>query len=522
MIRFNADKSLITAQRGDEDDEEYARISGLAVPWDVVATVSDGQKIRFERGAFNVDQKAAKLIQNHDLGQLLGVVDNLDDAEAGLEFEAVLADTAAGRDAVALIKAGAYDAVSVGANPVKFTTDPEGVMSVTEAQLIELSLVSIGAYEEAVITEIAAEAPADADEQGEQDPEDHTDNTEQENLEMSEAKTEAQPIEAEATTPTYPIVYAAKPELPSAVEYISAILKGGHEFDAMRKRVQAAAPEIGTIDTPGILPTPILGPVYNNVIAFRPVVDAIGSRAMPGGGKVFIRPEVTTHTSIAQQAAEFDTLQSGTLVVTDNQVTKASFGGFVQISEQDLDWTDPAILSIVLDDLGRVYAQQTDNEAADALVAGATVTENFTVASINDPTEWARWFYAAAQGILSTSNGNLPNHVFVSPNIWAALGELTDSSDRPLFPQVGPMNAFGSMGPGTTEAVAFGLRVVVDRNFANDTLIAGDASGFEIYEQLKGAISVDVPETLSRTLAWRGYFATLMIDNQKFRKAVFV
>jgi VCBS repeat-containing protein len=109
---------------------------------------------------------------------------------------------------------------------------------------------------------------------------------------------------------------------------------------------------------------------------------------MPGGGKVFIRPEVTTHTSIAQQAAEFDTLQAGTLVVTDNQVTKKSFGGFVQISEQDLDWTDPAILSIVLDDLGRVYAQQTDNEAADALVAGATVTENFTVASINDPTEW--------------------------------------------------------------------------------------------------------------------------------------
>jgi uncharacterized protein len=222
MIRFNADKSLITAQRGDEDDEEYARISGLAVPWDVVASVSDGQKVRFERGAFDVDQKAAKLIQNHDLGQLLGVVDNLDDAEAGLEFEAVLADTAAGRDAVALIKAGAYDAVSVGANPVKFTTDPEGVMSVTEAQLIELSLVSIGAYEEAVITEIAAEAPADADEQGEQDPEDHTDNTEQENPEMSEAKTEAQPIEAEATTPTYPIVYAAKPELPSQLWNTSA------------------------------------------------------------------------------------------------------------------------------------------------------------------------------------------------------------------------------------------------------------------------------------------------------------
>ena len=517
MIRFNADASLITAQEGDA--KEPARIAGIAVPWDTVATVSDGTKVRFERGAFDTGQKPAKLIENHDLTQLRGVVNALADGDEGLEFEATLADTTASRDAIALLKAGAYDAVSVGANPTKFTTDPEGVMNVTQAQLVELSLVAVPAYAEAVITEIAAEGPADADVQGEQ--EQATNNTEQENSEMSEAKIAAEPIVVEATIPTQPIIYAAKPELPTAVEYISAMLKGGHDFDAMRKRVQAAAPEIGTIDTPGILPTPILGPVYNNVIAFRPVVDAIGSRAMPGGGKVFIRPEVTTHTSISQQAAEFDTLQAGTLVVTDNQVTKKAFGGYVQISEQDLDWTDPAVLSIVLDDLGRVYAQQTDNDAADALVAGATVTENFTVASIDDPTEWARWFYAAAQGILSTSNGNLPNHVFVSPDIWAALGELVDGDNRPLFPQVGPMNAFGNMGPGTTEAVAFGLRVVVDRNFASDTLIVGDASGFEIYEQQKGAISVDVPETLSRTLAWRGYFATLMIDDQKFRKAEF-
>jgi HK97 family phage prohead protease len=518
MIRFNADKSLITAQRGDEGDEEYARIAGIAVPWGVVATVSDGQKVRFERGAFDVDQKAAKLIQNHDLGQLLGIVDNLEDAEAGLEFEAVLADTSAGRDAVALLKAGAYDAVSVGANPVKFTTDPEGVMTVTEAQLIELSLVPIPAFSEAVITEIAAEAPADADEQDEQDPADNTDNTEQENSEMSEAKTEAQPIEAEATIPTNPIIYAAKPELPSAVEYISAMVKGGHEFDAMRKRVLAAAPEVGTVDTPGILPTPILGPVYNNFIGNRPVVDAIGARAMPGGGKVFIRPEVTTHTSIAEQAAEFDTVQSGTLVVTDNQVTKKTFGGYVQISEQDLDWTDPAVLSIILDDLGRVYANQTDNAAADALAAGITVTRPFPGATYDDPKQWAEWIAGAAQTILSSSNGNLPTHIFLNPESWGWLLGLSDTADRPLFPQIGPMNAFGNLSPGQESGVAFGLSVVVDRNFPADFMAIGDASGFEMFEQQKGAISVDVPETLSRTLAWRGYFATLMIDGSKFVK----
>lgn len=78
------------------------------------------------------------------------------------------------------------------------------------------------------------------------------------------------------------------------------------------------------------------------------------------------------------------------------------------------------------------------------------------------------------------------------------------------------MNAFGSVSPVAGSGNAFGLTVVVDRNFAADTVIIGDPSGFEIFEQQKGAISVDVPSTLSRTIAWRGYFATLMIDPTKF------
>ncbi|CAB4194956.1 hypothetical protein UFOVP1273_21, partial [uncultured Caudovirales phage] len=57
MIRFDADATLITAQAGDAT--QPARISGLAVPWDVVATVSDGTSVQFARGAFDVTQKAA-------------------------------------------------------------------------------------------------------------------------------------------------------------------------------------------------------------------------------------------------------------------------------------------------------------------------------------------------------------------------------------------------------------------------------------------------------------------------------
>jgi hypothetical protein len=327
-------------------------------------------------------------------------------------------------------------------------------------------------------------------------------------------------VEASAEiVPTTPIYAAARRvvELPTAVEYLSAALSGGDQWRAMSEALRAAAPDITTTDTPGLLPTPILAPVYNNFLGRRPVVDAIGVKAMPAGGKVFIRPEVTTHTTIGASIAEQSPSQ-GTLVVFNNQVTKQIFGGFVNISEADLDWSDPAILQVVLDDMGRIYANETDNYAADQLAAGATTTQNFAAADALKPEVWSASIAQAAATILSASNGNLPTHLFVAPGIWQDLLALSDDSNRPLFPQIGPMNAFGNLAPGQANGNAFGLQVVVDRNFGSALCVVGDASGYELFEQQKGAISIDSPSTLSRTLAFRGYFAALMIDSSKFVK----
>jgi hypothetical protein len=332
------------------------------------------------------------------------------------------------------------------------------------------------------------------------------------------------PAVVEASAATQTIFATAKREfkMPTAAEYISAFAVGGDQWRAMSEGIQAAAPDVLTTDIPGVLPLPIVQPVYNNFIGRRPVIDAIGAKAMPQGGKVFIRPEVTTHTSIGNQATENSALTQGTYVVTDNQVTKGTYGGYVTLSEQSIDWSTPEVISLVLDDMARIYANETDNVAADNLKTGTTVTRNFSGASSLDPAYWVGWIAGAAQTILSSSNGNLPTHLFVNPEWWGVLLQLSDTSDRPLFPQIGPMNAFGNLAPGQVNGVAFGLQVVVDRNFAADTVIVGDASGFEIFEQQKGAISIDVPSTLSRTIAFRGYLATLMIDSSKFVKAEIV
>ena len=508
-IEFVAVPVTLDAAAGEDSPRT---ITGVAVPWDTPAVVSGGQKVQFTKGAFDVNQKAPKLLEGHDMNQLRGVVTEMVEAEEGLLFTAKFAQTRASDEAIALIKAGAYDSVSIGAVPTKFKYKGD-TMIVSEASVLEISLVSHPAFSDAVITEIAASQP---DEESEEEV------VEPQPLDIPEEETmsEVTPtVEASAEiVPTAPIFAQAKREavLPTAAEYIAAAIAGGDQWRDMNAALKAAAPDVTTTDTPGVLPLPIVSPVYNNFRGYRPVVDACGVKAMPGGGKVFIRPEVTTHTSMAAQSAENAALQSGTFVISSNQVTKGTYGGYVNISMQDLEWTDPAILSLILDDMSRIYANTTDDVAADALLAGCT--QSAVLTDPTSPAEWVSDIYDAASTILTNSNGNLPTHLFLSPNMYSYLGKLVDTAGRPLFPEVGPMNAFGGASAASFQGMAFGLQVVVDRNFASDTVIVGDPSGFEIFEQQKGALSLEAPSTLSRTLSWHGYFATLMIDNTKFVK----
>jgi HK97 family phage prohead protease len=471
--------------------------------------------VAFERGAFDVNQKAAKLIEGHDLTQLRGTVNALADMEDGLGFTATFARTRASQDAVELIRSGAYDAVSVGAEVQESYYDKElKATVVTRASLVELSLVAVPAFSGAEIRDLVAQA----DEPEEEIPTETTPTTPSE-----EDETMSEPTSVEAAIATQPIYATAKREfkLPSAAEYISAFVRGGHDFAQMNDNIRAAAPDVITSDIPGVIPTPIIAPVYNNFQGRRPLIDATGVRPMPQSGAIFIRPVVTTHNSIGT-ATQNTTITASAFVVDDVQITKTIQGGYVEISEASLDWSQPEVLSALLDDMARVYADRTDLLACSELVTGTTNTNNFTNASITDPAEWVRWMYQAAADILTGSNGNLPSALAVSPNIFQYLGQLVDGSDRPLFPQVGPMNAYGTMTPGSDSAVAFGLRLVVDRNLGAADMVIMDPTGIECWEQQKGAISVEQPSQLSRQIAFRGYFAAKVIDPSKSIKAAFV
>ena len=515
MIKFTAIPITLDAAAGDT--ESPRTITGVAVPWDVKASVSSGESVLFLRGAFDTEGKRPKLLENHDPAQLRGVVVELADSEEGLLFTAKFAKTRASDDAIELVKAGAYDSVSVGAYPVKFTIDKSGTMIVSEARLEEISLVASPAFSEAQITQIAASEP---------DPEVEPETTETQPQDTSEEEPMSNETPVEASAPdvvqTAPLYASAKPafKLPSASEWISAQLQGGTVAAEFNARIRAAAPDIVTGDLPGIMPVPIVAPIYNNFQGRRPLIDAVGVRAMPQSGAVFIRPVVSVHSSIGT-ATQNTTITASAFEVNDVQINKTIQGGYVELSEASIDWSSPEVLGALLDDMSRVYADRTDLLACSELETGTTNSNAFANASIQDPAYWVEWMYTAAADILSGSNGNLPSVLAVSPNVWKYLGALSDTSDRPLFPQVGPMNAYGSASVSSDSATAFGLKVVVDRNITATGMYIMDPTALENWEQQKGAVSVEMPSQLSRQIAFRGYFASKVIDPTKTIKAAF-
>ena len=65
MIHFVNVPITLDASAGEDAPKT---ITGIAVPWaPVSATVMDGTKVSFARGAFDLDMKNPKLLENHDM-----------------------------------------------------------------------------------------------------------------------------------------------------------------------------------------------------------------------------------------------------------------------------------------------------------------------------------------------------------------------------------------------------------------------------------------------------------------------
>lgn len=270
--------------------------------------------------------------------------------------------------------------------------------------------------------------------------------------------------------------------------------------DAQR-RIEYALQNQTTADTPGLLPHMIVGSVVNLIDASRPFVGSIGGARPMGGipGKSFGRPKITQHTTAGLQTAEKTELPTRKMTIGEVVFNKLTKGGAVDVSRQDIDWTSPAAWDILVRDLADSYAIDTENEAADAFAAGAATTNAATPVPTGDLEGISTALYAAA-GLVYASSKRLPDRIWMSVDVWGKVGPIIDL-------QLASTHSAGDSSFASFAGNLFGTSRVVVPSFPPNTLIVGNSSAFEVYEEVIGLLTAVEPSLLGVEVAYGGYIA---------------
>lgn len=301
----------------------------------------------------------------------------------------------------------------------------------------------------------------------------------------------------------------AKPfEYRSAGAYIIDIWRSGLGIGEAAERMdlfKRAAAHQTTADNPGLLPEQILGPVVNFIDAARPLVNALGPRQLPSGS--WSRPQVTQHTQVGVQAGEKTELVSRKMTITKLPVAASTYGGYVNVSRQDVDWSTPAVMDIVINDLAAQYALETENAACDAFFAAA-VGGPIIPTGPTTPDAVAAAVWEAAGAVYAATKGQGRLILACSPDMLGMIG--------PLFAPINPTNAQGSgfsaanYGQGVMGAIS-GIAVVVTAGLNANSIIVMSTAAAEVYEDRIGSLQVVEPSVLGVQVAYAGYFADLVL-----------
>jgi HK97 family phage major capsid protein len=298
-------------------------------------------------------------------------------------------------------------------------------------------------------------------------------------------------------------------EYRSAGEYIADFYawRMGDRDAAERIEVfHRAAAHQTTADNPGLLPETIVEPVINFVDAARPLISAIGPRDLGTGSWAYAR--VTQHTQVAQQTAEKAELASRKMIVTKTPIAAPTYGGYVNISRQDIRRTSPGIVNMVIDDLGTEYAIQTEDACATDLEAVAVAG---TVTYPADPTsaDVSQAIWGAVGQSWAATRGQGMSILAVAPDRLSLIG--------PLFPNINPTNALGqgfdaaNFGQGPQGSVS-GLVAVMSAGLSVGKMLVLNSAAVRCFEDRYGALQVDEPSVMGVQVGYAGDFDTVIIE----------
>jgi HK97 family phage prohead protease len=496
IITFSADLTADSANR---------TISGKIVPLNIEAGSTNMGKVIFESGSIEIaDPKSIKLLNQHDVKKPLGRGVTFSESEDAIHAVFSISRSQRGTEALILAEEGLQSGLSIGAEVIK-SKIKDGVIHVSAARLVEVSLVTEPAFKSAQVTEIAAEESA---------VEETIQPTESETatVENTTPAVEATPVEApavEAARPTVSAAYYTKPRIEvTAAKYAENSIRAALGDEDARQYLRAAD---DTTDNAGLVPTRQLSEIINPLsTTIRPSIDAISRGVLPDAGMTFEIPKITQAPTVAIEPegdAFSDTDQNAAFL----SVSVQKYAGQQTFSVELLDRTSPAFFDELVRNMAAAYAKATNAAVNAALITGATADGTTTVTY---PTA-AELLGVVARGSASVyaATAGLPNpfarNMIVSTGQWSNIMSLNDAG-RPIYTASQPMNAGGQVAPTSLTGNVAGLNLYVDPTNAGDgdgTILIVNPDAYTWYESPTYRLRAESTANGSVTIGYYGFGA---------------
>ena len=406
------------------DDEGTTSVEGVAVPFGDIIDTWDGAET-FDRECEFQGLDEAKLCFEH--GETIGRITKAESTDDGLHITARISDTARGRDAMTLIRDGVLDSFSVGFIPIESQKDRDGITHRRKVRLLETSIVSWPAYQNAKMTKSAAPAV------------EHRKETMENNNELMDLiqsmQEEQRGIKAEISK------MGAKPA-PAAIgaayrshgEYMQALARGDEQAMAVMKECRDL---ISTKDT-GNTATWIADDL-KLIEERRKVSQLLAHDTLPATGMSMEYHVVTSDTTaVGKQETEGSELSFGKVAFGTKTADINTYGGYTTMSRQVIERSTTPMLNTALAALRNAYAKATETAVRNYLyttIAGqrdATSNPNkldapATLANMTID-NWATLIMDAAE-LADDRNVNL-TRLGVSKDVMASLIAMKDSGSR--------------------------------------------------------------------------------------------
>ena len=523
---------LTFSQEIQAADTERRIVSGLVAPYGEIGHTSAGP-VMFERGSIAIpDTNKIKLLSQHQQDKPVGRAISFSDSTEGVYGSFRLSSSTRGQDALVLAQENLVSGLSVGVDVT--ASKPMGdYLLVTAAVLKEVSLVESAAFSSASVSEIAAaraalEAATSTKEktttisttiveiETETESEEAV-TTAPENTPDTPVETpaEAAPVEAsrQIIRPSVLDSQRLRTPITSMATYTEHKIKAALGSDESKLYV-TAADDFST--NPAFNPTQYLQEFVTNTRFGTPAIDACSQGVLPNSGMTINVPSLVTSAGGGTGVAPTVTVEAenGAVSNTDMQTayltgTVSKYSGMGTISIELLERSDPNFYAELTQQLQNAYLTTTDTAVLNALLAASTAATATTADS-----DGVIAFSSQAAATIYKNTGYFAQNYVGNAAQWQLLMSATDTTKRPIYNAIQPMNAAGQVGPSSIRGNVLGLDLYVDKNFTETTVDDSSAlilapEAFTVYRSPQAYMSVNVVSNLQVQVAIYGFMATI-------------